>query len=94
MKFICKIHGEVEPIGLLYSCPLQGSCPECGTRLVDIKGEIKIRSEEEAVRMRPELYKENYPEIYKKYFPEESGGCKGCPNEGKAVNGGCFACWL
>lgn len=58
MRFECPNHGEVEPEGIMYSCPAQASCPKCGRRLDDLDGGIKIiEDEKECVLLRPDFYK-------------------------------------
>jgi len=55
------------------SCLAQASCPECGKRLEDLDGGIKIiEDEKEAVLLRPEFYKKSHPEIYRKYFSQNN----------------------
>ena len=73
MKFICSVHGEVEPVATTYSCPAQGKCPICEKWLEDSEGGINIiEDEKQCILLRPNFYKRSYPEIYKKYFPEKS----------------------
>ncbi len=57
-KFVCPEHGEFKPNGVLYSCPLQARCPECDNLVEAEGGGVKVLSEEEARRKRPELYGE------------------------------------
>jgi ribosomal protein S27E len=59
MKFICPEHGEFKPECVLYSCPLQARCHICSKLIEDADGGIKVLSDEESRRLRPELWKEN-----------------------------------
>tara|TARA_Y100000310_G_C20502622_1_gene724772 strand:- start:737 stop:1003 length:267 start_codon:yes stop_codon:yes gene_type:complete len=75
-KFVCPVHGEVKPKTLYYSCPLQGSCPECGAMMEDTSPDagIKILSEEESRAKRPWMYEDEKMILVKllrekKWFP-------------------------
>lgn len=70
-KWNCPSCGEVEPKGIMYSCPAQATCPKCGIRIEDGEGIKIIEDEETCVRLRPSLYKKDYPETYKKYFGDK-----------------------
>jgi len=55
--FKCSKCGEVEPSVIYDSCPAQADCPICGEHMISTIG-IKLLTEEEGRKLRPELYKE------------------------------------
>jgi len=57
-KFVCPQHGEFEAKTIFYSCPVCADCPKCGC-CVDAENDtgINIISGIEAMRKRPEFYK-------------------------------------
>ena len=61
-KWTCTKCGEVEPKVIYYSCPAQADCPNCGERLEDPDGGIKILSLEESIVARPSLYTDEFLE--------------------------------
>ena len=69
-NFFCgRCQKCVEPKTLYYSCPMQGDCPNCGDRLEDTDGGIKVLEVKEAFEARPEMYinwKEEDPEGFGK----------------------------
>lgn len=73
--FFCGVCQKgVNPTSIYYSCPLQGDCPECGERLEEINGSIKVLEAKEAFEARPEMYakwKEEEPEEYEKSIWKE-----------------------
>jgi hypothetical protein len=77
MLFVCPAHGKFEPTqGIMYSCPAQAACPECGCIVCDISpdGGINIiTDEEQSVLLRPGMYKELRPDLYEKYKDKIEG---------------------
>jgi transcription initiation factor IIE alpha subunit len=54
-EFDCPKCGKVNPTALYYSCPMQADCPKCGAKL-EKSDSIKILSEEEGRKLRPQFY--------------------------------------
>lgn len=49
-KWKCPNCGDVEPKGIMYSCPAQATCPKCGKRIDDGEG----------IKTIPEIYKKYF----------------------------------
>jgi len=55
MRFVCLEHGEVTCTRIGYSCPATGWCPKCGKMLNDEDGGIRVMTDDEAKKARPDF---------------------------------------